>query len=75
MPTISEQALDKQFIDYTMQRDLQSMQTMLPQYANTAGVEGGGRHLAMMLGIIDEEYKPDFKATLSLQVVATHHHL
>ncbi|MFB4161258.1 extradiol ring-cleavage dioxygenase [Geomicrobium sp. JSM 1781026] len=62
MPTISEQALDKQFIDYTMQRDLQSMQTMLPQYANTAGVEGGGRHLAMMLGIIDEEYKPDFKA-------------
>lgn len=62
MPTISEQALDKQFINYALERDYESMISMLPQYANNAGVEGGGRHLAMMLGILGTDYKPEFKS-------------
>ncbi len=60
MPTISEQALDKQFIDYVMNRDMNSVKEMLPQYARVAGVEGGGRHLAMLLGALEGNYKPSF---------------
>ncbi|WP_017727576.1 DODA-type extradiol aromatic ring-opening family dioxygenase [Halalkalibacterium ligniniphilum] len=60
MPTISEQALDKQFIDYLMNKDMESAREMLPQYARVAGVEGGGRHLAMMLGALEGDYKPSF---------------
>ncbi|MEC2073281.1 DODA-type extradiol aromatic ring-opening family dioxygenase [Alkalihalophilus marmarensis] len=60
MPTVSEQALDKQFIDYVMNRDMDLAKEMLPQYAKVAGVEGGGRHLAMMLGTLKGKFKPAF---------------
>jgi len=60
MPTVSEQALDKQFIDYIVNRNWELAKEMLPQYAKVAGVEGGGRHLAMMLGAIEDTYRPAF---------------
>ncbi|WP_227935284.1 extradiol ring-cleavage dioxygenase [Alkalihalobacillus deserti] len=60
MPTVSEQALDKQFIDYVMNKNWELANEMLPQYAKVAGVEGGGRHLAMMLGALEDQYKPTF---------------
>lgn len=60
MPTRSEQALDKQFIDYVMNKDMKSIEEMLPQYARVAGVEGGGRHLAMLLGVLGDDYNPNF---------------
>ncbi len=62
MPTKSEQALDKQFIDYVLHNDLDSVKEMLPQYSKVAGVEGGGRHLAMLLGFLEGEtsFKPAY---------------
>ncbi|MDT8859689.1 extradiol ring-cleavage dioxygenase [Alkalihalobacillus sp. MEB130] len=62
MPTVSEQALDKQFIDYILDRNWDLAKEMLPQYANVAGVEGGGRHIAMLLGTLENKYKPSFLA-------------
>lgn len=55
MPTRSEQALDKQFIDYMSKKEYASARDMLPQYAKSAGVEAGGRHLAMLLGTLENE--------------------
>jgi 3,4-dihydroxyphenylacetate 2,3-dioxygenase len=57
MPTRSEQALDNQFIDYLMTGDFDSARDMLPQYARAAGLESGGRHLAMLLGVLEGEYR------------------
>lgn len=53
-------ALDKQFIDYIVNRNLELAKEMLPQYAKVAGVEGDGRHLAMMLGAIEDTYRSTF---------------
>lgn len=55
MPTRSEQILDNQFVDYLKKGDYQSAYDMLPQYSKVAGVESGGRHLAMLLGVLGEE--------------------
>ncbi|SFE40429.1 3,4-dihydroxyphenylacetate 2,3-dioxygenase [Bacillus sp. OV194] len=60
MPTLSELALDRQFIDYLQQSDLSSAWNMLPQYAKNAGVESGGRHLAMLLGVLEGNHKSDY---------------
>jgi 3,4-dihydroxyphenylacetate 2,3-dioxygenase len=60
MPTLSEQALDRQFLDYLHNNDLQSAWKMLPQYARAACVESGGRHLAALLGVLEGEYKSNF---------------
>ncbi|GAB7389163.1 3,4-dihydroxyphenylacetate 2,3-dioxygenase [Bacillaceae bacterium] len=58
MPTRAEQALDNQFVDYLLSGDFISAREMLPQYARAAGVESGGRHLAMFLGVLEgEQYK------------------
>lgn len=54
MPSLAEQALDRQFIDYLQNNDLSSAWKMLPQYAKNAGVESGGRHLAALLGVLEE---------------------
>ncbi|MFC3885128.1 extradiol ring-cleavage dioxygenase [Bacillus songklensis] len=56
MPTLAEQALDRQFIEYVSNNDLQSAWNMLSQYAKTAGVESGGRHLAMLLGVLEGDH-------------------
>jgi 3,4-dihydroxyphenylacetate 2,3-dioxygenase len=53
MPTRSEQALDKEFTDYLLAGKLDAAREMLPQYAKIAGVESGGRHLAMLLGVME----------------------
>lgn len=60
MPTLSEQALDQEFIRYLQNGDFASARNMLPQYARAAGVEAGGRHLACLLGILENGYKGEF---------------
>jgi 3,4-dihydroxyphenylacetate 2,3-dioxygenase len=61
-PTIAEHALDKQFVDYMMNKKYESAYEMLPQYSNMAKVESGGRHLAMLFGIIDKDWDPTYLA-------------
>lgn len=61
-PTISEHALDKQFIEFIMDEDYQSAYQMLPQYASLAKVESGGRHLAMLISMLEEGEKPVYLA-------------
>jgi 3,4-dihydroxyphenylacetate 2,3-dioxygenase len=60
MPTRSEQALDNQFIDYVLKSDYDSAREMLPQYAKIAGVESGGRHIAMLLGVLEGSFKANY---------------
>lgn len=62
MPTLSEHALDKEFIELVMKKDYQSVYAMLPQYASMAKVESGGRHLAMLLGVMDKDSVPTYLA-------------
>lgn len=59
-PTRSEQAMDNQFIQYLMNGDYAAGREMLTQYSRIAGVESGGRHLATLLGVLDEEKKAEF---------------
>lgn len=60
MPTRSEQALDNQFIHYLETSNFTSAYDMLPQYAKAAGVESGGRHLSMLLGVLQGEYATEY---------------
>jgi 3,4-dihydroxyphenylacetate 2,3-dioxygenase len=60
MPSRMEQSLDNQFIDYLNNSDFGSALDMLPQYSRAAGVEAGGRHLAMMFGVLEGQYKADY---------------
>ncbi|UOF90317.1 extradiol ring-cleavage dioxygenase [Fodinisporobacter ferrooxydans] len=62
MPTVAEQALDHQFIEYLTSGNLDLAWEMLSQYAKAAGVESGGRHLALLLGVLNGEYRGDFLA-------------
>jgi 3,4-dihydroxyphenylacetate 2,3-dioxygenase len=62
MPTISEQALDNQFTQYLLDGEYETARKMLPQYAKIAGVESGGRHLAMLLGVLEGNYKAEYHA-------------
>lgn len=62
MPTLSEHALDKEFIARVMNKDYKAAYEMLAQYASMAKVESGGRHLAMLFGILDEECNPVYLA-------------
>jgi 3,4-dihydroxyphenylacetate 2,3-dioxygenase len=61
-PTLSEHALDKEFVELLMNKDYKAAYHMLPQYSGMAKVESGGRHLAMLLGIVDEECAPVYFA-------------
>ncbi len=60
MPTLAEQAMDNQFIDYLNKNDYQTAWEMLPQYARAAGIEAGGRHLAALLGFLEGSYQSKF---------------
>jgi len=60
MPSLSEQALDRQFLEYLQNNDLSSARNMLSQYARNAGVESGGRHLAALLGVLEESKKSNY---------------
>ncbi|WP_102271735.1 DODA-type extradiol aromatic ring-opening family dioxygenase [Cytobacillus massiliigabonensis] len=61
-PTIAEHALDKQFIEYVMNKDFKSAYQMLPEYARMARVESGGRHLAMLFSMIEDGCQPIYMA-------------
>ena len=45
-----------------MNKDIKAAFQMLPQYASMAKVESGGRHVAMLLGVIDEDCTPVYLA-------------
>ena len=62
MPTLAEHALDKEFVDLLMNKDYKGAYHMLPQYASMAKVESGGRHIAMLLGVIEEDSAPVYYA-------------
>ncbi|OES44737.1 MEMO1 family protein [Domibacillus iocasae] len=57
-PTASEHALDKEFLQFIANKDYDAAYNMLPQYARLAGVESGGRHLAMLLSMLDQHNEP-----------------
>jgi 3,4-dihydroxyphenylacetate 2,3-dioxygenase len=59
-PSRSEQAMDNQFIDYLMNGNYKEAREMLNQYARIAGVESGGRHLAVLLGVLDDQQRAEF---------------
>lgn len=59
-PTTAEHAMDKEFISLLMNKDYRSAFDMLPQYARLAAVESGGRHLAMLLAILNDNDEPAF---------------
>lgn len=61
-PTITEQAMDKQFIEFVMNKNYQAAYEMLPEYTRFARVESGGRHLAMLFSMIEEGWKPSYLA-------------
>ncbi|BCJ88384.1 DODA-type extradiol aromatic ring-opening family dioxygenase [Effusibacillus dendaii] len=60
MPTLSERALENQFIEYMVKGEAISAREMLPQFARAAGVESGGRHLAMLLGVLEPGFRGQF---------------
>ncbi|KAA6451070.1 DODA-type extradiol aromatic ring-opening family dioxygenase [Bacillus swezeyi] len=60
MPSLAEQALDAQFLSYLTDNDLVSAKLLLPQYAKNAGLEAGGRHIAMLLGVLEDGCKSTF---------------
>ncbi len=55
-PNRTEQALDREFCNYLVAGDRAAALDMLPTYARAAGVESGGRHIAMLLGVLDREF-------------------
>ena len=57
-PTITEHAMDKQFLEFVMEKDYQAAYDMLPQYARLAKVEAGGRHLALLFSLINQNWSP-----------------
>ncbi|WP_462409785.1 DODA-type extradiol aromatic ring-opening family dioxygenase [Neobacillus sp. Marseille-QA0830] len=61
-PTITEHAMDKQFVEFIMSKNYQAAYHMLPDYARLARVESGGRHLAMLFSLIEEGSEPVYYA-------------
>jgi 3,4-dihydroxyphenylacetate 2,3-dioxygenase len=61
-PTASEHALDKEFLQFIASKEYDAAYNMLPQYARLAGVESGGRHLAMLLSVLDHHNEPTIGA-------------
>jgi 3,4-dihydroxyphenylacetate 2,3-dioxygenase len=77
MPTLTEQALNNQFVDYLLEGNYEACWEMLPQYNRVAGVESGARHLAILLGLLPEKTKAVFhefgQSSGSGNVVMTFH--
>ncbi|WP_102027624.1 extradiol ring-cleavage dioxygenase [Salirhabdus sp. Marseille-P4669] len=61
-PTVSEHAMDKQFVEFIMKKDYKAAYEMLPQYSRFARVESGGRHIAMLLSMIEADWEPTYYA-------------
>ncbi|EJY55079.1 Extradiol ring-cleavage dioxygenase class III protein subunit B [Alicyclobacillus hesperidum URH17-3-68] len=55
-PNITEQALDREFCQYLVNGDKASAVSMLPSYVRAAGVESGGRHVAVLLGVLRKQF-------------------
>ncbi|MDI3257938.1 MAG: extradiol ring-cleavage dioxygenase [Kyrpidia sp.] len=53
-PTTMEMALDQTFIDLLKQEKLEDARQMLPPFAQAAKVESGGRHVAVLLGVLSQ---------------------
>ncbi|WP_071394030.1 DODA-type extradiol aromatic ring-opening family dioxygenase [Bacillus tuaregi] len=62
MPTLAEHAMDKQFVEFVMNKEYRAAFDMLPQFSSMAKVESGGRHLAMLFGLLDEDWNPIYHA-------------
>lgn len=60
MPSRSEMAMNEEFTKYLNKCDFASAWDMLPQYSKAAGVESGGRHLAVFLGAHEGEYTSQY---------------
>ncbi len=60
MPTLSEMAMNDQFMAFLDKGQYREAREMLNQYARIAGVESGGRHLAALLGVLDPTQKAEF---------------
>jgi 3,4-dihydroxyphenylacetate 2,3-dioxygenase len=61
-PTVTEHAMDKQFVEFVMNKNYQAAYEMLPEYTRFARVESGGRHLAMLFSMIEESSEPAYLA-------------
>src|SRR3954452_18457628 len=61
-PTVTEHSMDKEFVELVMKKDYQSAYNMLPEYARFARVESGGRHLAMLFSMLDDDMEPVYLA-------------
>ena len=61
-PTVAEHAMNKEFVDLIMNKDYEKALHMLPQFSSMAKVESGGRHVAMLLGIIEPNDEPVYHA-------------
>lgn len=59
-PTVSEHAMNKEFVEFVMKKDYKAAYQMLSQFSSLAKVESGGRHLAMLFGIIDDHCVPQY---------------
>ncbi|MGS2777051.1 DODA-type extradiol aromatic ring-opening family dioxygenase [Robertmurraya sp. GLU-23] len=74
-PTVAEHSLDKQFIEFVMNKDYQAAYEMLPEYARMARVESGGRHLAMLFSMLQKDdevaYLADGQSSGSWNVLLT----
>jgi 3,4-dihydroxyphenylacetate 2,3-dioxygenase len=62
LPTLSEHALNKEFVDLVMKKDYETAHKMLPQFSSMAKVEAGGRHLAMLFAFLNEDDTPVYYA-------------
>ncbi|WP_026975821.1 extradiol ring-cleavage dioxygenase [Alicyclobacillus contaminans] len=56
-PNITEQALDREFCSHLVNGDRDSAVSMLPSYVRAAGVEAGGRHVAVLLGVLRNRFR------------------
>lgn len=62
IPTVSEHALDKQFVNFLENKQYEEAYQMLPEYARMAKVESGGRHLAMLFAMIEKNWLASYLA-------------
>ncbi|WP_141335851.1 extradiol ring-cleavage dioxygenase [Paenibacillus sp. tmac-D7] len=61
MPSLLEKAGDDKFIELLVEGKYDAAWAMLPQYSVAADVESGGRHVAVLLGVLGlEEFKASF---------------
>ncbi|WAH43696.1 extradiol ring-cleavage dioxygenase [Alicyclobacillus fastidiosus] len=56
-PNLTEQTLDREFCNHLVNGDRTSALEMLPSYVRAAGVESGGRHVAMLLGVLQSDFR------------------